>query len=102
MSADYAVVDCSPDPAVQIVAEQAVVCAGYDSFFTGVASGPTTGSWSLPQFGVADASWSPGAPTQYVNPFPGAVGSTFTWTLTVIGPTGKTATAKLPFTVVNC
>jgi hypothetical protein len=98
---DFAVVDCTPAPTVFIQGPTAV-CAGFHSDpFTGVATDATSGTWTLPGFDLYNPSWSPGDPDQVAHPNAGATGA-YTWTLTVVGPTGKTATAQHTFTIVGC
>ena len=90
-----------PAPTVSI-SGPSTVCAGQNSYFTGNATNAVSGTWALPGFNFQNTAWTPGTPTQFVNPAAGAVGSTHTWTLTVRNSAGATATASKSFTVVSC
>ncbi len=59
------------------------------------------GQWDLPEFAIEDASWTPDSPSMYVQPSSAAFGGTYTFTLTVVGPSGALATAQRAFSV-NC
>ena len=70
-SFDFRVVDCTPTPTV-LIDGPSTICAEQQSTFTGVVTGATSGTWSLPAFNVSNALWSPAAPSQFVNPNAGA------------------------------
>lgn len=97
---DFTVLDCAPAPTVQIQGP-ASLCAGITGYFTGVAEGAVLGEWDLPQFDIVDASWTPDAPTVFVTPNEGAIGGSYTFTLTVVSAGGQLATAQRTF-AVNC
>ena len=75
------------------------ICLNTREQFTGYATDAVSGLWDLPDFNVFDASWTPDAPTQWVE---AAVPGTYTWTLTVQSANGQTATAQFSFTAFNC
>ncbi|MEZ5262527.1 MAG: Hsp70 family protein [Acidimicrobiales bacterium] len=97
---DFTVVDCTPPPTVEIQGP-ASVCVGGTGYFTGVAANAVLGQWDLPEFAIEDASWTPDSPSMYVQPSSAAFGGTYTFTLTVVGPSGALATAQRAFSV-NC
>ena len=96
---DFTVIHCTPQVAIDGPSQ---MCADYPRIFTGLAIDAVSGLWDLPEFSVSDALWTPDSPTQFATPNATAIGGTFTWTLTVVGPTGLTATTQFSFTVVAC
>ena len=96
---DFTVIHCTPQVAIDGPSQ---MCAGDTRIFTGLAIDAVSGLWDLPEFSISDALWTPDSPTQFATPNATAIGGTFTWTLTVVGPTGLTATTQFSFTVVAC
>ncbi len=96
---DFTVIHCTPQVAIDGPSQ---MCAGDTRTFTGFAIDAVSGRWDLPEFSVSDAVWTPDSPTQFATPNAAAIGGTFTWTLTVVGATGLSATTQFSFTVFAC
>lgn len=96
---DFTVVHCTPQVYIDGPTE---VCAGDSRTFSGLSAEAVSGQWDLPEFNINDASWSPDLPTAFASPNINAIGLYFTWTLTVFGPTGLSASAQFTFLVMSC